>query len=72
MDVDDDVASRVESPRPGPTRQKTDTDRLGVEGKSRERNRERSVTSTREVSVKLEDGAESVASSVEGKSSFSP
>jgi SAGA-associated factor 29 len=69
MDVDDDVASRVESPRPGPTRQKTDTDRLGVEGKSRERNRERSVTSTREVSVKLEDGAESVASSVEGKSS---
>ncbi|KAH0274091.1 hypothetical protein KCU91_g5500, partial [Aureobasidium melanogenum] len=36
-----------------------------VEGKSRERNRERSVTSTREVSVKLEDGAESVASSVE-------
>ncbi|KAI4764067.1 hypothetical protein E4T52_01101 [Aureobasidium sp. EXF-3400] len=65
MDVDDDVASRVESPRPGPTRQKTDTDRLGVEGKSRERNRERSVTSTREVSVKLEDGAESVASSVE-------
>lgn len=71
MDVDDDVASRVESPRPGPTRQKTDTDRLGVEGKSRERNRERSVTSTREVSVKLEDGAESVASSVEGKSPLS-
>jgi SAGA-associated factor 29 len=69
MDVDDD-ASGVGSPRPGP-RQGTQ-DRLAVEGKSRERNRERSVTSTREVSVKLEDGAESVASSVEGKSSPSP
>ncbi|KAI4717740.1 hypothetical protein E4T48_06035 [Aureobasidium sp. EXF-10727] len=64
MDVDDE-ASGTGSPRPGPTRQAT-TDRLAVtEGKSRERNRERSVTSTREVSVKLEDGAESVASSVE-------
>jgi hypothetical protein len=64
MDVDDE-ASGVGSPRPGP-RQGTQ-DRLAVEGKSRERNRERSVTSTREVSVKLEDRAESVASSVEGK-----
>ncbi|CAD0109368.1 unnamed protein product, partial [Aureobasidium uvarum] len=58
MDVDDE-ASGTGSPRPGPTRQAT-TDRLAVaEGKSRERNRERKV------SVKLEDGAESVASSVE-------
>ena len=66
MDVDDEVG-RVESPRPGP-RQAAEKDRLAVsEGKSRERNRERSVTSTREVSVKLEDGAESVASSVEGE-----
>jgi SAGA-associated factor 29 len=64
MDVDDE-ASGMGSPRPGP-RQGTQ-DRLAVEGKSRERNRERSVTSTREVSVKLEDRAESVASSVEGK-----
>jgi SAGA-associated factor 29 len=65
MDVDDE-ASGVGSPRPGP-RQSVTSDRLAVvEGKSRERNRERSVTSTREVSVKLEDGAESVASSVEG------
>jgi len=71
MDVDDEVG-RVESPRPGP-RQGAEKDRLAVsEGKSRERNRERSVTSTREVSVKLEDGAESVASSVEGIVSPSP
>ncbi|KAH0349351.1 hypothetical protein KCU81_g3029, partial [Aureobasidium melanogenum] len=62
MDIDDE-ASGTSSPRPG-GRQGTN-DRLAVEGKSRERNRERSVTSTREVSVKLEDGAESVASSVE-------
>ncbi|CAD0089623.1 unnamed protein product, partial [Aureobasidium mustum] len=62
MDIDDE-ASGTQSPRPG-GRQGT-TDRLAPEGKSRERNRERSVTSTREVSVKLEDGAESVASSVE-------
>jgi SAGA-associated factor 29 len=68
MDVDDE-ASGVGSPRPGP-RQSVTSDRLAVvEGKSRERNRERSVTSTREVSVKLEDGAESVASSVEGNPS---
>lgn len=59
MDVDDD-ASAVSSPRPG------GRDRLAVETKSRDRARERSVTSTREVSVKIEDGAESVASSVEG------
>lgn len=64
MDIDDE-ASGTSSPRPG-GRQGTN-DRLAVEGKSRERNRERSVTSTREVSVKLEDGAESVASSVEGR-----
>lgn len=67
MDIDDE-ASGTSSPRPG-GRQAT-TDRLAVEGKSRERNRERSVTSTREVSVKLEDGAESVASSVEGEFLF--
>ena len=63
MDVDDE-ASVVSSPRPGG---RQGGDRLAVETKSRERNRERSVTSTREVSVKVEDGAESVASSVEGK-----
>ncbi|KAH0287204.1 hypothetical protein M436DRAFT_57096 [Aureobasidium namibiae CBS 147.97] len=68
MDVDDEVG-RVESPRPGP-RQGAEKDRLAVsEGKSRERNRERSVTSTREVSVKLEDGAESVASTNEPRTS---
>lgn len=59
MDVDDD-ASAVSSPRPG------GRDRLAVESKGRDRARERSVPSTREVSVKIEDGAESVASSVEG------
>ncbi|KAI5239612.1 hypothetical protein E4T42_08629 [Aureobasidium subglaciale] len=68
MDVDDE-ASHVGSPRPG---QRQATDRLAVEGKSRERNRERSVTSTREVSVKLEDGAESVASSVEDNAANEP
>ncbi|KAG9695121.1 hypothetical protein KCU76_g4715, partial [Aureobasidium melanogenum] len=66
MDIDDE-ASGTSSPRPG-GRQGTN-DRLAVEGKSRERNRERSVTSTREVSVKLEDGAESVASTNEPRSS---
>ncbi|THX73665.1 hypothetical protein D6C78_07648 [Aureobasidium pullulans] len=55
MDVDDE-ASVVSSPRPGG---RQGGDRLAVETKSRERNRERSVTSTREVSVKVEDGAES-------------
>ncbi|CAD0023067.1 unnamed protein product, partial [Aureobasidium pullulans] len=56
MDVDDE-ASVVSSPRPGG---RQGGDRLAVETKSRERNRERSVTSTREVSVKVEDGAESL------------
>lgn len=49
------------APSPRPSAQSRD--RLGVEKKEK---RGGSVPSTREVSVKIEDGAESVASSVEG------
>lgn len=56
---DGEESSIAPSPRPGPGSR----DRLGVE-KSQKRGT--SVPSTREVSVKIEDGAESVTSSVDG------
>ena len=56
---DGEESSVAPSPRPGGGSR----DRLGVEKKEK---RGGSVPSTREVSVKIEDGAESVASSVEG------
>lgn len=59
--------SSAPSPRVGPKETK-DKDRLAP---GREKVRGGSVTSTREVSVKIEDGAESVASSVEGSKSKS-
>ena len=56
---DGEDSSVAPSPRPGGGSK----DRLGVEKKEK---RGGSVPSTREVSVKIEDGAESVTSSVEG------
>lgn len=55
---DEDAASAAPSPN-------VKGGRLGV-AVSREKGRGGSVPSTREVSVKIEDGVESVASSVEG------
>jgi len=56
---DSEEGSIAPSPRPS----NGNRDRLGVEKKEK---RGSSVPSTREVSVKIEDGAESVASSAEG------